>query len=156
VPLALLLAAAPLAPAQADDAVDREVDVYLHEPLHIAPPRIDVKQGETVRLNVKNYNPNPHDLVVCGDAPGTGSGCDERWGYVGVEPNGEAALTFTAARAGTFEYFCTIPGHKQGGMRGELVVQGTATTKETPGPGVPLALALLGAAALLARRTRAP
>ncbi|HEY3363793.1 MAG TPA: cupredoxin domain-containing protein [Symbiobacteriaceae bacterium] len=32
--------------------------------------------------------------------------------------------TFKADKAGTFEYYCDVPGHKDGGMHGTLTVKG--------------------------------
>lgn len=156
VALVAALAVAPLALAQeAPDAAapTKEFIVYLHEPLHVAPDRIVVDVGDEVRINVRNYNPNPHDLMVCGGEPDLDSSCSTPWGFTTVDPMSEANLTFTAAKAGTFEYYCTIAGHKQGGMRGELVVRGDAQEKETPGVPLLAVAAVVGlAAALIARR----
>jgi len=32
-------------------------------------------------------------------------------------------VMFTASQSGTFEYYCAIPGHREGGMVGTLQVQ---------------------------------
>jgi plastocyanin len=39
-----------------------------------------------------------------------------------IAPNGERQITFTAP-AGTYTYYCAIPGHEMLGMRGTLVVR---------------------------------
>ena len=39
-----------------------------------------------------------------------------------VPVNGDEAVTFTAA-PGTYDFYCTIPGHAQMGMRGTLIVR---------------------------------
>jgi plastocyanin len=38
-----------------------------------------------------------------------------------VQPGTSATVTFTAA-AGTYEYYCDVPGHKEAGMKGTLTV----------------------------------
>lgn len=149
--LALLV---PTAASQDADEVDREFNVYVHEPFHLLPERMTVQEGETVRFRIVNGNPNPHDLVVCGDGVEAGPECDDVWGFTTLAPNSEAVLVFTAKKAGTFEYYCTLTGHKQGGMKGELLVQGDANAKkETPSLPLAAALGALGAAALACRRT---
>lgn len=38
-------------------------------------------------------------------------------------PGGLASLTFTATKSGEFELICAIPGHKERGMKGKVIVQ---------------------------------
>jgi manganese oxidase len=46
--------------------------------------------------------------------------------YAGPKKTGEATLNL--GKAGTYTYFCSIPGHKEAGMQGKLVVgEGKAT-----------------------------
>lgn len=149
--LCLLLALLPTAAA-----VEREVSVYLHEysgGLHLVPERLQARVGDVLRITVLNQGASPHNLLVCGDAPSPREACDERWGFTGLlDANESAPLTATLPRAGTFHYWCYVPGHKGAGMSGELVVVGEETHK-TPG----LALAPIMAALLVApllRRTR--
>lgn len=40
-----------------------------------------------------------------------------------VEPGQKTTFEFTATQAGTFEFACDVPGHKEAGMVGRLVVQ---------------------------------
>lgn len=39
-----------------------------------------------------------------------------------AEPGTTATVLFTPTEAGVFEFACTIPGHKEAGMVGKLVV----------------------------------
>lgn len=41
-----------------------------------------------------------------------------------VEPGDEAVGGLTLQEPGTYEYFCSVPGHANGGMRGTLTVTG--------------------------------
>src|SRR3954451_15638810 len=45
------------------------------------------------------------------------------------KPGASSTLTFTAGNIGSFEYFCTIDGHRQAGVQGVIKVV-TATPKE--------------------------
>lgn len=149
-----LLAIAPAVPAQDAPEVDREFNVYIHEPFHLLPERMTVQEGETVRLRVINGNPNPHDLLVCGDGAGASEGpeCSDVWGFTTVAGNSESVVVFTASKAGTFEYFCSMLGHKQGGMKGELEVQGSAVTRNESPALSPLALVAAALVVALAGR----
>ena len=38
-----------------------------------------------------------------------------------IAPGASATLTVDAAKAGSYTFFCPIPGHRQAGMQGTLV-----------------------------------
>lgn len=149
----LILATLLATPVLAQDVEPREHIMYLHENLHIVPERINVQVGDTLRVNVINAGTSPHDVVFCGDAPNGGSQCNDRWAFSprlngGMETN----ITVPVKDAGTFEFYCSIPGHKQGGMKGEIIVQGEPEKKLVPAPSFLPALVLLALAALVLRR----
>ena len=158
-----LVASAVAAPAAAQETQGQtyEHTVYLHEysgGLHILPERINAKVGDTLVLTVLNQGASSHNLRVCGDTPPSPSSeCQQSWGQTkfSIAPNESVLLTIEdIPKAGTFEYYCYIPGHKSGGMVGELIVQGDAEESGVPGfTIVTLALAL-GVAVALARRSR--
>lgn len=150
------LALALLAPTS--QAVD--LDVQLHEletgGFHILPDVIDAQKGEPLNLTVFNQGQIAHDLVVCGDGPTPPSDCKDVWGFVlPLQPDQTAKLSAVAKKAGTFAYYCSLPGHAAGGMQGKLVVQGT-DAGDKPAPGIALigTLMSLAAVALLVRRER--
>lgn len=160
--LALTLALAALAPLA--HAGTYEHTIYLHEysgGLHIVPEQINARVGDTLVFSVVNQGASSHNLRVCGDSPPSPSSeCQQSWGQTkfNIAPNETVTLTIeNVAKAGTFEYYCFVPGHKGGGMVGELVVQGEGGSKEksgVPGFGVAL-LAIAAGIALAARRARA-
>ena len=39
-----------------------------------------------------------------------------------INPKASATVTVTFAKAGSYAYLCTVPGHAQGGMKGTLKV----------------------------------
>ena len=156
--LAALLALVSVPPALAQDA-PLEQTVYLHENLHIVPERINARVGDTIQAHVINAGQTPHDLLFCGDGTNDVSACQDRWSFIRLNPGQEGNITVEIKEAGTFDYYCSIPGHKQGGMRGELIVQGSTGETKNPIPGMGLLLALAAAGvglALLRKRPRRP
>lgn len=149
--LASILLLTPLALAQ-DAPLEQEI--YLHENLHIVPERINAREGDTIAAHVINAGTTPHDILFCGDGVNEQSTCRERWSFIRLDPGQEANITVPVKKAGTFDYYCSIPGHKQGGMRGELIVQASGTEKKglPLGPLVPLAALALTATLLMRRR----
>ena len=46
-----------------------------------------------------------------------------------VGMNASTVIVFRADKAGRFDYFCTLPGHRQAGMEGRLIVGGATATQ---------------------------
>lgn len=158
---ALALALVAMPPTAA--AIEREITLYLHEdPLHALPETINANVGDVLKLTVENpeaEGKTVHNLRVCGDPyqPNDISpDCARSLGQTpNLQPGESAPLTVTLDEAGTFEYYCYIPGHKGGGMAGLLHVAGDeAANKGIPfGPLALLALALALLALALRRRS---
>ncbi|MBI4340557.1 MAG: cupredoxin domain-containing protein [Chloroflexi bacterium] len=76
-------------------------------------PRITVREGELVRVNLANGEPMMHDFVIDGMAHSSH-----------LEKAGDATMVvFLAGEAGEYTYYCSVPGHRQAGMEGVLVVE---------------------------------
>ncbi len=43
--------------------------------------------------------------------------------HVAAGPAAQGKLTFTPSKPGTYEFFCTVAGHKEAGMVGTLTVK---------------------------------
>ena len=146
--------------ALAPTVLAADIEVQLHElesGLHVAPDAMNAQVGETLNLTVTNQGQIAHDLVVCGDGPTPPTDCKDIWGFIAPIGAGQGAkLVATAKKAGTFTYYCSLPGHAAGGMQGKLVVQGDGS-QEKPLPGFALVGTLMSLAvvALLVGRTRA-
>jgi nitrite reductase (NO-forming) len=71
--------------------------------------------GDTVRITLINSDPIPHDLKI--DAFNIAS--EEL-----LETDQSTVVEFIADKSGIFEYYCSIEGHLEAGMKGTLLVGG--------------------------------
>ena len=71
---------------------------------------IRVDEGDLVRIKVTNTAGN-HDFKL-----------DEFNVYSATPLNQEMTIEFIADKTGTFEYYCTMPGHRAMGHWGTLIV----------------------------------
>ena len=72
---------------------------------------IKVAAGQPVELTLENKGVLEHDLTIQDPA------------FKVTAQGGQTAKgSFTPAREGTYEFFCSIPGHKEAGMAGKLIV----------------------------------
>ena len=111
--------------------IGRTIEIAMNDQMRFVPDRIEVKQGETVRLVVSNVGAAMHELVI-----GTKKELDEHAAmmakhpgmehdepymvHVGPAKRGEIVWTFN--RAGDFDFACLIAGHYQAGMVGKIKV----------------------------------
>lgn len=77
--------------------------------LFYRPDRLTLKQGEPVTLTFANTG--FHTFTV------------DELGLDELIEGSLATVEFTPTQAGTFEFYCTVPGHREGGMVGTLTVQ---------------------------------
>lgn len=78
------------------------------------PSTITVSPGASVTVTLKNVGTLQHDFHV--DAVNATSPM--------VDPGKSTDFTFTApSQAGTYDFWCTVPGHKELGMVGKLEVK---------------------------------
>lgn len=78
------------------------------------PADITVKVGQPVTIDLQNKGSVEHDWAA-----------DDLSAKMAapVKPGQDEKLTFTPSKAGTFEFHCTVPGHKELGMVGKITVQ---------------------------------
>ncbi len=100
--------------------------------------RFDVMAGQPVRLTLHNNGTLEHDFsimamphtgeVVAGEMAGEMDDHDmsgmmeEPEIHVAAPIGGRNTLAFTPSTPGEYEFFCTVEGHKDAGMKGVLVV----------------------------------
>lgn len=102
--------------------------------LAFSPANLEVTAGDPVKLTLQNNGMLEHDFSVMefpmeGEAEAAG-GMDHDMGSGPMDPElhvaagaGQSAtLDFTPSKPGTYEFWCTVPGHKEAGMTGTLVV----------------------------------
>lgn len=76
-------------------------------------PELRVAEGKVVQITLVNGDGALHDITV----PDFGAKSDQ------VSGKGAATtIVFRVNKAGEYEYFCSLPGHKAAGMVGKLIV----------------------------------
>jgi uncharacterized cupredoxin-like copper-binding protein len=118
--------------------VSRTIEIAMTDAMRFVPDRIEVKQGETVRLLHRNRGKLMHEFVL-----GTRSELDAHSALMKrfptmehdepymahVAPGKTGEIIWTFNRAGEFDFACLIPGHFDAGMVGKVkvVAVGAAT-----------------------------
>jgi len=114
----------------------RTIRVSMNDQMRFIPDRLSIKEGETVRLVVKNDGQLMHEFVI-----GTKKELDEHAALmkkfpnmehdepymVHVAPGGTGEIVWTFNRAGDFDFGCLIAGHYEAGMVGKIKVNSGAT-----------------------------
>lgn len=78
-------------------------------------PDLIVHPGEVVRLILVNGDGIPHDLFV--------PDWDVKTEYVSkIGEEAEIVFEVGTMQPGTYVYYCTMPGHRQAGQEGNLIV----------------------------------
>ncbi|RSZ44132.1 MULTISPECIES: cupredoxin family protein [unclassified Variovorax] len=112
-------------------AAKRTLEFKMSDSMRFTPDRIQVKQGETVRLFIRNEGQVMHEFVI-----GTKKELDEHAAlmmkFPGMEhsepymahvaPGKTGEIVWTFNRAGEFDFACLIAGHYQAGMVGKVKV----------------------------------
>ncbi|MBN8756238.1 MULTISPECIES: cupredoxin domain-containing protein [Variovorax] len=112
-------------------AAKRTLEFKMSDSMRFTPDRIQVKQGETVRLSIRNEGQVMHEFVI-----GTKKELDEHAAlmmkFPGMEhsepymahvaPGQTGEFVWTFNRAGEFDFACLIAGHYQAGMVGKVKV----------------------------------
>ena len=112
-------------------AVKRTINLTMSDDMRFTPDKIEVKQGETVKLVMKNSGKILHELVI-----GTQKELEthaalmlkfptmehEEPYMAHVAPGKTGTIIWTFNRAGDFDFACLIAGHFQAGMKGKIKV----------------------------------
>ena len=123
----LALALLPVLPA-CSDGPPVTVEITMHHS-RFAPSTVTVPAGRAVRILLRNTDPIDHEWIV-GDADvharhetGSEPAHDTVPTEVSVEALDERLTTVVFDRPGTLAYVCHLPGHRDYGMSGTLVVR---------------------------------
>lgn len=107
--------------------------------LSFEPTTLTATAGQPVMINLVNEGALEHDWSVghgmtVMDVMAMGDGAsdahtDEMAGmeedlalHMSAEAGHSAEMTFTPSEAGTYEFYCTVLGHKEAGMVGTLII----------------------------------
>jgi uncharacterized cupredoxin-like copper-binding protein len=132
--LLILFSALVLTACRASAGSGEEITVVLTD-FAYNPNSITVPIGKPVRLIIANEGVVEHDFVIekvdvttnvieehgseAHHAQGDEAGYDF---HVATKPGETSIVEITIHEAGTYEIFCSVPGHKDAGMVGELTV----------------------------------
>jgi len=96
------------------------------------PARVEVKRGEQIRFVLKNAGELAHEFVLASTADNLKHAAlmqkypdmehDDPNGKT-LQPKGNAEIIWRFTKRGEFEYGCLIPGHREAGMTGKIVVK---------------------------------
>jgi uncharacterized cupredoxin-like copper-binding protein len=116
--------------------IKRNVTVEMLDTMRFNPDSIMVKQGETIKLIVKNSGKVKHEMVL-----GTEKELKEHAevmkknpemehadeNQVTVHPGKSAEIIWQFTKAGKVNYVCLQPGHFEVGMKGVVIVGGKSS-----------------------------
>ena len=119
-------------------AVRRTVEFRMTDNMRFSPDKLEVRQGETVKLVLRNSGAVMHEFVL-----GTKKELEEHAALMvkfptmehsepymaHVAPGKTGQIVWTFNRAGDFDFACLIAGHYSAGMVGKIRVVASATTK---------------------------
>ena len=117
----------------------RSVEFTMTDNMRFTPAKLEVRQGETIQLVLRNNGVVMHEFVL-----GTKKELDEHAALMvkfptmehsepymaHVAPGKTGAIIWTFNRAGEFDFACLIAGHYQAGMVGKVTVLAAAAGKK--------------------------
>ncbi|HLF01483.1 MAG TPA: cupredoxin domain-containing protein [Anaerolineales bacterium] len=133
----LALAAAFLAACSGSSASSQPLEIMLQASgMTYQPATIEVTAGQPVKLTFQNTDALEHDFSIM-EIPmaSMGATAEPMAGHdmenmatdpqlhMAVAMNATNTMEFTPTKPGTYEFFCTVAGHKEAGMKGTLIVK---------------------------------
>ena len=96
----------------------------------VVNPTLEAKVGETVTVTLMSGEGAEHNFALP----------DLSVDSAHVVGQGKTiTVTFGVDHAGTFPYFCSLPGHRQAGMEGKFVATGESAQATTAAPSTSMA-----------------
>ena len=109
----------------------REIVVLMNE-MDYSPAVIKVKRGEQIHFVLRNVGTEAHEFLLATTADNLkhGEAMKKNPDMEHDEPNGlrlaarkSGEILWKFSKAGTFEYSCLIPTHRESGMVGKIIVK---------------------------------
>ena len=100
--------------------------------MEFVPNRIEVKKGEQIRFKLRNDGELDHEMVLAtlemnlSHAKEMEKNPDMEHDDPNakrVQPKKTSEILWRFDKAGTFDFSCLIPGHRQAGMTGTVIVK---------------------------------
>jgi len=113
----------------------RIIQVTMGEPdgkMTFIPAKIEVKKGEQVKFMLRNNGELEHEFILATTAENLkhAEAMKKNPNMEHDDPNGirlapkkTGEIVWKFTKSGTFEYSCLIPGHREAGMIGTVVVK---------------------------------
>lgn len=110
----------------------RTVKIDMSDAMRFTPAELAVKQGETVRFDVRNAGKTMHEMVLGtmkelkehAELMKKHPGMEHDEPYMAhVAPGKTERIVWQFTKPGEFYYGCLIPGHLEAGMIGKVVVR---------------------------------
>jgi uncharacterized cupredoxin-like copper-binding protein len=112
-------------------SVKRTITLAMSDTMRFTPDKIEVTQGETLKITITNTGAVMHELVI-----GTKKDLDEHAALMvkfprmeheesymaHVAPGKTGEIIWTFNKTGNFDFACLIAGHYQAGMVGRITV----------------------------------
>jgi uncharacterized cupredoxin-like copper-binding protein len=100
--------------------------------MEFSPFRIEVKRGEQIRFIVRNAGTEDHEFLLASTEDNLKHAeamkKDPKMAHddpngVRLAPKKSAEILWKFTKAGTFEFACLIPDHREYGMTGRVIVK---------------------------------
>ncbi len=98
------------------------------EDIKFSTTALSATKGQALTVDLSNGGALDHDFTIekldgsatidGKDAKATGQAV-----HAPLKPKASGKLVITPSTAGTFTFFCTVPGHREAGMQGTLTVK---------------------------------
>ena len=89
-------------------------------------PEIHADVGDKLVFDVSNGGKSFHAFAITDAAEGTGpaiTGTEIGTASSPLKPGTSGQVSFIPAKAGTYYYICAVPGHREQGMEGKIIVE---------------------------------
>ncbi|WP_179298591.1 cupredoxin domain-containing protein [Evansella halocellulosilytica] len=104
--------------------------------LSYQPAKIHIAKAQPIELQLINHDSVEHDFEVRefayeilqapvhnhGGSHGHSDSSNTATLHVHAQPHSTSSVSFIPLKEGIYEFFCTIPGHKEAGMTGTLII----------------------------------
>lgn len=118
----------PRKPARIVQITMREADGKML----FVPDRIEIRRGEQIKFVLRNNGEQDHEIVLATLAENL-KHLEEMKKNPDMEhddpnakrlkPKGKGEIVWHFTKAGTFDFSCLIPGHRESGMTGTIIVK---------------------------------